>query len=266
MTNMKLLIYLAFFVLPLYVFADTSVMPNSYLLTKNKVILTVAITDGGYFPYNYKEDGERKGLTIDVINYFKENSTYDFEFLTVPWPRALYLVAHGKIDLVLTLFKTPERENIYHFIEPSYGYEVNQLFTLADKNVEFNGQLQQLSPYSIGIIREYSYGENFDQANYLNKFSALTEEKLLKLLLSKRIDMVVSNPFIFNRIISKYDVTSQIRAIKPYISVTPVYIALSKGRNDSQEIKKILGQLIQKLKASLYYQELLDKYQLDIND
>ena len=143
------------------------------------------------------------GFTIDVINYFEANSNYDFEFIVLPWARSLYLVEQGKIDLILTLFKNKEREQLFHFIEPSYGSEANQLFTLIDNDIKFNGELNQLSPYAIGTVREYSYGIAFDESHYLTKLPALTEEVLLKLLLAKRIDIAISNPITFNEIIQK---------------------------------------------------------------
>jgi ABC-type amino acid transport substrate-binding protein len=217
----------------------------------------------GYFPFYYTENGETKGFSVDILDYLEANSKYDFEFIILPWPRAVYLVSEGQVDIILTLFKTPKREKMYHFIEPSYANEVNQLFTLRDNELEFNGQLQQLAPYSIGTVRGYSYGEDFDQASYLNKLPVLTEEVLLKLLLGRRIDILISNPLVFNQIIFKKNVSNEVKAIDPYLSLIPVYMALTKKRKDSQEINKTIGKLIQQLKVSPYYQELLDKYQLN---
>ena len=245
------------------VLANTSLKSVDYLSKKGKIILTVAIEEIGYFPFNYEENGETKGFSVDILDYVEANSKYDFEFIVLPWPRALYLVERGKVDLILTLFKNTKREQSYHFIEPAYGNEISQLFALSDKKIEFMGHLKQLTLYSIGTTREYSYGKAFDQASYLTKLPALTEEVLLKLLLGGRIDIAISNPLIFNRIISRKNVSSQVKAIEPYIAITPVYIALTRARKDSQEIKQTIGQLIKQLKASPYYQELLDKYQLN---
>lgn len=257
----KIIILLYF--IPLSVLAKTCEKPDATLTEEGKITLTVAMEDIGYFPFYYTENGDSKGFSVDVLNFVAAHSKYQFEYVILPWPRAIHLVAEGQIDLILTLFKTSKREQIYHFIEPSYGNEINQLFTLMDNNFEFTGQLQQLTPYSIGTVREYSYGEYFDQATYLNKLPALTEEVLLKLLLSKRIDMLISNPLVFNQLILKEKMSTKVKAIDPYISLTPVYMALTKKREDSQEIKKTIGELTQKLKLSAYYQELLVKYRLN---
>ena len=249
--------------LPLSVFANTSLQLEDPLSQKNKKTLTVAIEKTGYFPFNYKENGKVKGFSIDVLNYISENSNYNFNFIVQPWTRGLSLVAQGKIDLILTVFKTKKRQEMFNIIEPSYGYEINQLFTLAHNNIEFSGQLQQLTPYSIGTITSYSYGEAFDQATYINKYSALSGEVLLKLLLGKRVDAIIGNPFLFERLAKKGNVSTKIKVIEPYISTTPVYIALTKERQDAKEIKQALEQLIKQLIASPYYQQLLNKYHLN---
>jgi polar amino acid transport system substrate-binding protein len=262
MINIKKIAFLLCF-LPFFVLAKTSLKPYENLSRKNNITLTVAITEAGYFPYNYNDNGERKGLSVDILNYFESHSKYDFEFVTVPWTRGLNLVARGKIDLILTLFKTSKREKIYHFIEPPYGDEANQLITLTSSKIEFTGQLQQLTPYSIGTIREYSYGETFDKANYLNKYPALNEEVLMKMLLAGRVDSIIGNPLIFQSIVSRGNIGTKIKAILPHIALTPVHIALSKNRDDSQEIKQTFEQLTQHFKASAYYQELLIKYNIN---
>lgn len=252
-------------VLPLSVFANSSVKSEQSSLGNHKVLLTVAIGGEGYFPYNYIENEQVKGFSIDVLNYIEENSNYEFEFITLPWPRALHLVAEGKVDLILTLFKKPEREEVYHFIEPSYGHEINQLFKLANRELVFNGKLQQLTSYSIGTIREYSYGKAFDEATYLTKLPVLTEEILLKLLLGKRVDAAISNPLTFKELLLKNNLLTKVEAISPYIAKTPVYMALSKNRENAHEIKATLGKVTEQLKNSLYYQDLLNKYQLNVN-
>ena len=110
---------------------------------------------------------ERKYAELAIEEAYTErikaHSKYDFEFIIMPWHSSLYLVAESKDDLILTLFKNKKREQIYHFIEPSYGYEINQFFMLNDTEFELTGELEQLTSYSIGTKREFSYGKAFDR-------------------------------------------------------------------------------------------------------
>ncbi|WP_158970586.1 ABC transporter substrate-binding protein [Paraglaciecola sp. L3A3] len=263
--NILIKIIFLFLIYPLSVIAHTSATPKILMpaSTANKITLTVATTEHGSSPYNFEENGSRKGLSIDILNYIEKNSKYDFEFIILPWSRAMHFVAEGKIDLMLTLFKSAKREQAYHFIEPSYANEAIQLFTLTDNKFEFNGHLADLTPYIIGVKSGFSYGESFEQANYLTKFSTFTEEVLLKLLLGKRIDFVISNPLHFNKLISNQSIRSKVKGMTPYIAMTPLYIALTKKRKNSLEIKENLEQLTKQLITTPYYQELLNKYQLN---
>ena len=95
--------------LPMSIFAQPN-LSNNDATSEERVTLTVAIEEVGYFPFNYRENDELKGLSIDVLRYFEANSNYNFEFKIVPWPRALQLTSVGKLDLILTLFQTPERK------------------------------------------------------------------------------------------------------------------------------------------------------------
>jgi len=256
-------VLLSLCILPLFILADASVEVGNTPLHNSKVTLTVAIEEIGYFPYGFEDNDKIKGFTIELLDFIEANSKYNFQFIVLPWPRILHLVEQGKVDLILTLFKNEKREKKYHYIEPAYGYEINQLFTLKGSNVEFDGRLQQLKPFTIGTKREFSYGKPFDQASYLNKLPAINEEVLLKLLLSKRIDIAISNPYIFKQLILEKKVSAKIEAIEPYVEKTPVYLGLTKNRDDSQEIKETLGQLTMQFKTSTDYKKLLNKYRLN---
>jgi hypothetical protein len=75
--------------------------------------------------------------------------------------------------------------------------------------------------------------------------------------------MIIGNPFAFKEIISKKKVNAKVKAIKPYVAITPVYMALTRQRQDSGAIKAKFDKLTEKLKLTPYYKELLDKYQLN---
>ena len=243
--------------------SNTNIKSDDKTSKTDKIILTVALEEQGYFPYYYQKNGNMTGFSVDVINYIEAHSNYDFEFIILPWPRALHLVSQGEVDFVLTLFNTPQRAQVYHFIEPAYGIEVSQLFRLRANNIDYSGKLEQLTPYSIGTLREYSYGEYFDQADYLKKLPVLTEEVLLKLLLAERTDFIISNSHVFKQLIAERNLQSKIKTVEPYVSITPVHMALTKARKDALEIKKVTEKLTQQLKNSPYYQQLLEKYQLN---
>jgi polar amino acid transport system substrate-binding protein len=48
---------------PILIFANTGMNSDIFIPENGKVILTVAIEEIGYFPYNYEENGEIKGFS-----------------------------------------------------------------------------------------------------------------------------------------------------------------------------------------------------------
>lgn len=48
------------------------------------------------------------------------------------------------------------------------------------------------------------------------------------MLLAGRVDSIIGNSLILKSIIAENKVESKVRAVKPYIALTPVYIALAK--------------------------------------
>ena len=254
----KTLFYFLFFGVTLTILNKVS---GESFPEEKRVTLKVAIGSKGYLPFMQVD--YVKGITFDILDYISAHSKYNFEYTQVPWPRALVLVANGQLDLLPIFFKTPDREQDYLFIDPPYAKEVNQLFALNKSNIKFDGDFQKLTKYSIGMRREFSYGEAFDHATYLQKKSAVNEEVMLKLLLNELVDIVISNPFELNQLITKYSVGNKVKPLEPYVSVTPVFLALTKERNDAQEVQHTIGKILKQLLTTPYYQTLLKKYQLN---
>ncbi|TMN70854.1 transporter substrate-binding domain-containing protein, partial [Pseudoalteromonas maricaloris] len=42
----------------------------------------------------------------------------DYQFINVPWGRALKMLAEGKLDMMLSVTRTSEREQFAYFIGP----------------------------------------------------------------------------------------------------------------------------------------------------
>jgi len=230
--------------------------------SEKKIILTVGFSETDYPPYNFEKDGIYQGFTIDILNYIESKSEFSFKFIKLPWPRVLQSVKKGDVDLIATLFKTKPREGIYAFIEPAYGFEINQFVSLKNKRHQYSGDLTSLTELTIGTVREYSYGKAFDQADFLNKRAVIDEGTLVKLLLGQRVDLIIGNPMTFFHILKHEFKSESVEMLNPIVERSPVYFALTKQREDYQVIQQELEQLVIQFKQSKAYQQLFDKYHL----
>ena len=263
---LKGLLFLLFISLSQLVIAGSPDLIVSYndqnKLLNEKMVLTVGFSDTDYPPFNFEKNGIYQGFTIDVLKYIEANSSFVFKFIKLPWPRVLQSVKNGDVDVVATLFKTKPRESFYAYVEPAYGFEVNQFVSLKSNAFQYNGNLHSLSDVTIGTVREYSYGKSFDQADYLNKKAVIDEGTLVKVLLGGRVDLIIGTPMTFFHILRKEFKSEAVQMITPIIERTPVYFALTKKRNNYQSIQQQLGQIVSQFKMTAGYQKLFDKYNL----
>jgi len=113
----------------------------------------------GYPPYYYKNDDILTGFYIDTINAVARDIGIDVEYKAYPWKRLILSAQKGDVDAIMPLFKTEVREDFLIFKGLELAHEVNHFFTGPDSPVSFNGRLDDLKPYQIGVVGGYSYGK-----------------------------------------------------------------------------------------------------------
>ncbi len=106
--------------------------------------ITVRVSD--FAPYYFQnEAGTWTGMAIDIVNAVMKEANYDSIFIRIPRKRAFQNIKQGKIDLMLNLSKTAEREKFLDFIGIS-SYE--QMVLIVKKENE-NIQVETLEDLAI---------------------------------------------------------------------------------------------------------------------
>ena len=69
----------------------------------------------GYPPfYFFDENKQPTGICIDIVNQVAQSMNISVQYESYPWKRMLKYGEDGKIDAVMPLFKTDEREQFSH--------------------------------------------------------------------------------------------------------------------------------------------------------
>ena len=229
--------------------------------------LTIVRGDGDYSPYEMMTpDNQLIGVHIDVVHAVAKILKIPIEIKTLPWSRALHWVELGKADAITYIGKTPEREKFARFYEGNVlSFSQNSFFTLKEnlsKCNTFTGDLQQLEGNKIGILNGYSYGEEFDNADYLIKDDgADTEYVLFKKLIKGRFLLGIANLNTITYIAKKEDLMDKIVFMKPYMPSIKQYIAFSKS-DRNKKVASDFAIILSHFKTTPEYQEILAKYGL----
>lgn len=79
-------------------------------------------------PWSYTRDGQAVGGAVEVARVVLHRLGHSVEFQMLPFNRGVELVAQGKLDAALGLYRTPKRETRFHFSSvPLYDDEVVML-------------------------------------------------------------------------------------------------------------------------------------------
>lgn len=89
-------------------------------------------TPAQHYPWNYMEDGELKGIDIDILNEVGRRIGYEVEFETVEFSGIFGLIDNGKVDTgACQITKTPDRVENYTFSD-EYAYTFYKLAVRED--------------------------------------------------------------------------------------------------------------------------------------
>ncbi|GAA3918129.1 substrate-binding periplasmic protein [Litoribacillus peritrichatus] len=216
-----------------------------------------------YPPHEFIEDGEIRGFHIEIINNVASKLGAEFRIESYPWKRASLLMQQGKADAITYISKTKEREKFAIFLEDNILSKTASTFiclTPRLKYIHFDGSMNSISNYIIGVQLGYFYGNEFDQTKRLNKIEIVSIPQMLDTLRAKRIDLGVFSLDEY-RAFKKAGKMDGISLVKPYISEFNNYIAFSIPKNRSA-LAQQFAKALKEFKQSEQFQRLKVKYGL----
>ncbi len=225
--------------------------------------ITVVYTD--WFPYTWQENGQASGFEIETFKAIMKIMNMEAEFVNYPWQRCLFSLKEGKADALISLLKTPEREQFTHFPENHISISRTVLFTAADKDIKFTGSYEELKGLLIGVIAGFSYGDAFDKAAYLTKDEARDAEMLIGKVLKARNDLAAENQAVVSASARKMGVSDKIRFLEPPIHTQKLYVGFSKAK-DLKKLSEDFSKQLGEFRNSEAYKAILDKYGVRYSD
>ena len=215
-----------------------------------------------YPPYEYTENGEVKGMAVDIVREAFKLMNHEAIIEILPWPRCQMLFERGEVDGIFTFFQNDERQAFTLFSKEVVVTQTIALWVLKNTKIEFNGDLTRLQPYQFGITPKTSYGERFDTAikyGLLHTEAAASIESNLRKLVNGRIDIWVSNRDGAQHELRRLGLSGLVRELKHPIQVVPAFVGFSKQRNHTA-LRDGFDQALATLKHSGVYDALVRKY------
>lgn len=244
---------------------DVLIKPRSKQIVESKLDEKVIIlVTENYIPYGFEENGIIKGIAVDVLNEAFARQGYGIELKMFPWTRGLQMVEDGDTDGIFCAFYSEERAIYMQYLNEPIAYEAQYVYTLKDSPVNFDGTLDSLKPYRIGVIQDWFYGGDFERAV---KARTLNVEKVtdlpinLQKLMDGRIDAIVNPRFSTLYYLKQMNIQDKvIEQSVPFREPSGLYLAFTKKRFVDQELIRKIDEELMQMKIDGTYQKIVDTY------
>ncbi|RPI73592.1 MAG: hypothetical protein EHM45_20600 [Desulfobacteraceae bacterium] len=142
-----------------------------------------------YAPYNYTENGEAKGISVEVLKLvWKEMNCAPQEVKFYPWARSYNMVQTNKNHVLFAMSRTAAREEMFKWVGPLYVSKF-YLYGLASKNIKLD-TITDANKYKVGAIRE-DVAEQLLKAKGVTIANNAAEMDInMKMLEAGRLDLV----------------------------------------------------------------------------
>jgi len=110
-----------------------------------------AHNEADYPPYNFNENGEAKGFSIDYLNLLARRLGIKVKYISgYSWSEFMEMARNNRIDVMLNIMRTPQREKILHFTQPYAG--TNKAIFTNDSSIQ---TLRDLDGKTVSVIKGY---------------------------------------------------------------------------------------------------------------
>jgi polar amino acid transport system substrate-binding protein len=225
---------------------------------------TIHLLTGNYPPFEYMENGEVKGLAVELLKEAFQRCHRDVAIDVLPWARALAETQQGRADAIFTAIKTPEREKALRFSSEPLVAMNSALYTRNDAGIRYRGDLSELAGYRLGMVIGTSHGAQFDMAvragilKYVD--TANDTEPNLRKLLAGRIDIVAADRYVVTYYARANGWQDRLAELSPLLYSSFGYLAFS--RNPALEpVRDEIDAALAAMKKDGSYQRILSRYE-----
>jgi signal transduction histidine kinase/ABC-type amino acid transport substrate-binding protein len=202
----------------------------NFVIAQEKVVSLATID---YPPY-YGLELENYGFITEIIETAFDKKGYDVEIDFMSWSDALEKTKVGEYDGIFTLWYREDREQWYAYSNALPPNEV--VFCKAFSEKITYKEYDELKDYKIGIVKDYTYPNDFLDAG-LNTVEYADDLLLLDGLFSENVDLVV-----IDRAQAKYITrenypakVDSLECLDNIITTNLQYLGFSKNVSDYQQ-------------------------------
>ncbi|GBC60397.1 amino acid ABC transporter substrate-binding pro tein [Desulfonema ishimotonii] len=220
-------------------------------------------------PWKMQDENEQfEGAEIEMFNYLAEKLNFEIQFKIAPFKRCLYYMEKGTADMMVGIFKNPEREIYIEYVEPPYKSRSDKSFYVLKGKKEMIRTYEDLYDLKIGMKNGVKYFPRFDADTKVKKDTVNENSLNIGKILTGRIDTFVVTSDFGDYMLRQAGATDKIeKAEFGYSKRNPVYIGISKKSpwmNRVGEVKSAVREMIESGTLDRIFADFFEKHNLPV--
>lgn len=201
-----------------------------------------------------------QGLAVEIVREAMKTQGYRLEMSFMPWARAEDGVKKGTYDFLLYVWLTEARKSTMLYSEP---YGENRLVFVKPKGSEFEYHgIDSLKDLTIGVVRDYGYGDEFMNAQIFKRDSAPDFITNAKKLVAGRVDLTLEDEIVAKDILARADMSDQVDFTENALSVEPLHVTIGLENPRHRELIEAFNKGLGEIRENGTYDRILADYGL----
>ena len=161
----------------------------------------INVVHSGSWPPYADEDLPEQGLAIDLVTTALKRAGYNPQVKTASLKQILEGSKTGIYDVFATPWYTMDRDQYLDFSQP---YLQSSIHFIKRKDTPFEyTKFDDLEGMTIGVIENYAYEEDFNEAKAIDKVSASSLTENLQMLVDRKVDLTLDDERVLRYTISQ---------------------------------------------------------------
>jgi len=212
---------------------------------KNTLVL---VTEAGFAPYEYYENGEIVGVDIDIANEIAKELGKSLEVKDIAFDSIVNELKTGKADLALAgMSITPERLKEVDF-SVEYTTSRQVVIVKKDSNItNINDIYDKKVAVQLGSVADLYFSEDYPNTELVRQKKYLSMAEDLK---ANKLDLIVMDELPAKEIVAS---NTELKILNGYVFEDSYGIAVQKGNTELlTKINNVLTRLMQEGKIDEY--------------
>jgi polar amino acid transport system substrate-binding protein len=220
--------------------------------------ITLAVL-GDFPPFQWEDAGEVTGIDADIIREVCRRLGIGLKFRVMPWKKALKSAEDADISGLAAALYTANRAEHLYYTRENVHIQKNVIMIRKDSDLSIRG-FDDLRTIKTGVVRDFSYGPEFDNIRGLNKEVYGDQKELVRMLAARRIDAAMGSemPLMFNA--RQVGIQNELE-VAHVVTEYPAYIVFSKASGEKGELlARKFDTVLREIKKEGLDRKIMDSY------